>query len=88
MASGSPVTVALKLDFFLSMARWRCRLADPSHFNGDDGGHADAYQGYESDGTPVHDTPEKAGRSEQWSARPLPRFGFNLVKEEVVGSVA
>jgi hypothetical protein len=38
-------------------------LADPSHFDGDDGSQADAYQGYESDGTPVHDTQKTPGRS-------------------------
>ena len=64
MPSASPVTVALNL---ISSSAWRVDIlvSRSIHFDGDHGGQADAYQGYESDGTQFTTLTKNAGLVEQ-----------------------
>jgi hypothetical protein len=62
MPSASPVTVAR---FPLRRGALTFWFADRSHFDGDHGGQADAYQGYESDGTQFTTLTKNAGLVEQ-----------------------
>jgi hypothetical protein len=46
------------------LARWRSRLADPSAFGSDDGGHAHADRAKNDEGAPVHDTNRYSHKSD------------------------